>query len=66
MSELGTVPGGLMKATGSQVWWALRLSQVACNPMTGEFVIVFPLVNGVITMGLQDLGADGTGFVSGS
>lgn len=64
MSDLGKVPSGLMKSTGSDLFWGLCLSQVRINPSTGEVVLVFPLASGLMIM---EIGVDhGTGFMSGS
>lgn len=59
MSELGTVPGGLMRSAGAELFWSLALAHMVCDRQTGRVVVVFPLLSGALVV---DLAPDGTGF----
>lgn len=66
MSDLGKVPSGLMRSAGAELWWALMLSELRHYHATGEWIVVFPLRGGVMTMRVLPVD-HGTGSdVSGS
>lgn len=61
MTGPGKVPPGLMRAVGSEVLWGLALSMLVRNAGTGDWMLVFPLASGTVTMVIQPVD-HGTGF----
>lgn len=61
MSDLGKLPTGLMRDIGSDLFWAVARSEIRVNPSTGEMIMVFPLLNGIMIMEITKI--DGTGSV---